>query len=65
VEISAELARKQKARVGAVKSHSGHFMVNCGSASDPRTWGMFLPFIVVRQIIEQQHLVFVVGQTNY
>lgn len=44
VEISAALARKQKARVGAVKSHSGHFMVNCGSASDPRTWGTFLPF---------------------
>lgn len=39
VEISAALAKKQKARVEAVKSHRGHFMVNCDSASDPRTWG--------------------------
>ena len=48
VEISAALAKKQKARVEAVKSHRGHFMVNCGSASDPRTWGMFLPLSVIR-----------------
>jgi len=39
VEISPALASKQKARVGTVQSHSSHFMVNCGSASDPRTWG--------------------------
>uniref|UniRef100_A0A7I4ESK1 Protein arginine methyltransferase NDUFAF7 n=1 Tax=Physcomitrium patens TaxID=3218 RepID=A0A7I4ESK1_PHYPA len=39
VEISAALAKKQKARVETVISHRGHFMVNCGSASDARTWG--------------------------
>jgi putative methionine-R-sulfoxide reductase with GAF domain len=50
VEISAALAKKQKARVEAVKSHRGHFMVNCDSASDPRTWGTFLPCTTVIQI---------------
>lgn len=43
VEISAALAAKQKERVGVVKSHSNHFHVNCGSASDSCTWGTRLP----------------------
>lgn len=58
VEISAALAKKQKARVETVISHRGHFMVNCGSASDARTWGMFLSCMFISENRTQLHLMF-------
>jgi hypothetical protein len=39
VEISDALALKQQAQVEAMSSHSRHFQIKHGSASEPNTWG--------------------------
>ncbi|KAH9568523.1 hypothetical protein CY35_03G082200 [Sphagnum magellanicum] len=55
VEISDALALKQQARVGAMSSHSHHFQIRHGSASDPNTWGTVNTapcFIIMLEVLD-------------